>query len=82
MSKVEEMKEKGFKAYEGKDIRIFWNPKLCTHVAICWQNNLDVFNPDRRPWIDPNAAPAQEIADIIDLCPSGALQYEWKTGEE
>ena len=82
MSRLEEMKAQGFKAYEGQDIRVFWNPKLCTHVALCWQSNINVFNPGRRPWVDLSAAPAKEIAEIIDLCPSGALQYEWKAGEE
>ena len=77
MSKLEEMREKGYKAYDGKEIRIYWNPKLCVHVATCWQSNINVFDPDRRPWIDPNAAPGREIADIIDQCPSGALLYEW-----
>ena len=39
-----------------------------------------MFNPKRRPWIDLSQAPAEEIAAILDQCPSKALQYELKTG--
>ena len=35
-----------------------------------------MFNPQRRPWVDLSQAPATEIADIIDRCPSKALLYE------
>jgi hypothetical protein len=27
------------------------------------------------PWIDPDAAEVEEIADMINKCPSGALSY-------
>ena len=78
MSRQEELWNQGYKAYEGERIRVYWNPKKCTHATICWRRNLAVFDPKRRPWVDPNAAPAEEIAEIIDLCPSQALLYEWK----
>ena len=38
--------------------------------------NGKVFEVGRRPWVDLSQAPATEIADIIDRCPSKALQYE------
>ncbi len=76
MNRKDEMREKGYKAYEGREIRVYWNPNLCTHVATCWKSNLQVFDPKRRPWVDPNAAPGEEIAAIIDRCPSGALLYD------
>ncbi|MBQ6629400.1 MAG: (4Fe-4S)-binding protein [Methanobrevibacter sp.] len=31
-----------------------------------------------RPCVDLSEAPASEIAEIIDKCPSGALKYELK----
>ena len=76
MSKKEELESQGFKTYENEDIQVFWNPKLCQHVGACTRGNFDVFNPQRRPWVDLSQAPATEIADIIDRCPSKALQYE------
>ena len=76
MSKKEELEKQGFKTYENEDIQVFWNPKLCQHVGACVRGNFNVFNPQRRPWVDLSQAPATEIADIIDRCPSQALQYE------
>lgn len=76
MSKKEQLEDQGFKTYETEDIQVFWNPKLCQHVGECFRRNFSVFNPQRRPWVDLSQAPATEIADIIDRCPSKALQYE------
>ena len=78
MTKKEIMAEKGYKTYENDEIMVFWNPKLCVHVAECVKGNPDVFAPARRPWVDVNAAPAKEIAEIIDRCPAQALMYEFK----
>ena len=78
MSKKEELEKQGFKTYENEEIQVFWNPDLCQHVGKCAMGNIKVFAPTRRPWIDLSQAPAKEIAEIIDRCPSKALQYELK----
>ena len=78
MSKKEELEKRGYKTYENDDIRVFWNPEVCEHAAECVMGNINVFDPSRRPWIDLSKAPAKEIAEIIDRCPSKALQYELK----
>lgn len=39
-----------------------------------------VFDVDRRPWIQPDNAPADEVADVVHRCPSGALQYHRTDG--
>ena len=76
MTKKEEFEAQGYKTYENEDIQVFWKPRLCQHVGECARGNYNVFNPQRRPWIDVSQASAAEIADIIDRCPSKALQYE------
>lgn len=76
MTKKEELEAQGYKTYENEDIQVFWKPRLCQHAGACVLGNGKVFQVDRRPWIDLSQAPATEIADIIDLCPSKALQYE------
>lgn len=76
MSKKEELESRGYKTYEKEDIQVFWNPQLCQHVGECVRGNGKVFEVGRRPWVDLSQAPATEIADIIDRCPSKALQYE------
>ena len=76
MTKKEELETQGYKTYENEDIQVFWNPKLCQHAGKCVMGNGKVFEVGRRPWVDLSQAPAGEIANIIDRCPSKALQYE------
>ena len=76
MTKKEELEAQGYKTYESEDIQVFWKPRICQHAGECARSNFNVFNPQRRPLIDLSQAPATEIADIIDRCPSKALQYE------
>ena len=75
MSDRDELIEMGYKAYENDDIIVFWKPDLCEHAAECIRANGRVFDVSRRPWVDLSQAPATEIAEIIDRCPSGALKY-------
>jgi len=64
------------KRYEGDGITITWVAERCIHAAECVRGLPGVFDTDRRPWIDAGAASADEIATVIDRCPSGALGYE------
>ena len=77
MSK-EDLTKNGYKAYENEDIIVYWNPDLCQHATECVRGNSQVFNINKRPWVDLSVAPAEEISKIIDKCPSGALKYELK----
>ena len=40
----------------------------------------DVFDTTARPWIQPEGADAEVIAEIVRRCPTGALRYERKDG--
>lgn len=73
---AEELHEKKFRKYRGTEMDVYFNARLCTHAAACIRGNMQVFNPLQRPWINVDAASPEEIKDIIDRCPSGALQYE------
>lgn len=66
------------KTYETDDIIIYWRPEICQHAGECTRGLPEVFNVDRRPWVMPEKASAQEIAKVIDRCPSGALSYKLK----
>ena len=61
--------------YIGKDITIHDNRALCAHAGFCTDNLSAVWRMHQSPWIDPNAADATAIIDIIRKCPSGALSY-------
>ena len=78
MAKKKEMEQQGFKTYENDAICVFWKPSMCTHSGKCVMGNKAVFDPLHRPWVDLSQAPAEEIAAIIDQCPSKALQYKLK----
>ena len=60
------------KEYRTDDIIVHWESEICSHSAICLKKLPQVFNLDARPWINVNAASAEEIIRLIDLCPSGA----------
>jgi hypothetical protein len=36
----------------------------------------NAFDPQKKPWINVAGATPSEIIDVINRCPSGALQYE------
>lgn len=63
---------------ENEQIKVQFDPNICQHAAKCVKGLPEVFNPEKRPWIAVNEASAQQIAEVIDRCPSGALTYELK----
>lgn len=65
----------GRRAFEGAEITIYDVRRLCAHAAVCTDNLPRVFDVTRPRWIDPDAAPAGDIADVVGRCPSGALAY-------
>lgn len=71
----EELTEQGYKRYIGDKIDVYFKAQICQHSARCVRGNSNVFNLQRRPWIDANGADYQEIMRLVDNCPSGALQY-------
>jgi CDGSH-type Zn-finger protein/uncharacterized Fe-S cluster protein YjdI len=63
------------RTYAGKDIEISFDMSRCIHARNCFLKLPQVFDPARRPWVDPDAAPAEDIAAMIRTCPSGALTF-------
>ena len=61
--------------YAGNEIIITYDLKRCIHAKKCVEGSSAAFDPNRRPWIDPDAVPAAEMAAIIHRCPTGALHY-------
>jgi uncharacterized Fe-S cluster protein YjdI len=69
----------GAKRYEGADITVGYEARICLHQAECLRGLPAVFDAERRPWIDVDAAPAAAVADVVERCPSGALQYHMRS---
>jgi len=63
------------KVYRGRDVEVSFDLDLCIHVGECLRGHHGVFNLERRPWVLPDEADADTVAEIVELCPSGALQY-------
>jgi uncharacterized Fe-S cluster protein YjdI/CDGSH-type Zn-finger protein len=57
------------------DIEVSFDPNLCSHAANCLRGLPEVFNLQARPWIQPEHATAEQLAEVILRCPSGALTY-------
>lgn len=68
------------KTYTSKDIDVYFEPHKCIHKAACVNGLSKVFDTEKRPWIDPEQASAEEIAHVVEECPSGALTYLRKDG--
>jgi len=66
--------------YEGDAIAVTFDSNRCIHARECVEGLPAVFDVDRRPWIDADGAAADEIGDVIERCPTGALQYERRDG--
>jgi CDGSH-type Zn-finger protein/uncharacterized Fe-S cluster protein YjdI len=61
--------------YKGRDITVLFTVDRCIHVAECLKGAPKVFDAYQRPWVDPDAEPADKVAEIILRCPTGALHF-------
>ncbi|MEV1155088.1 (4Fe-4S)-binding protein [Micromonospora chokoriensis] len=68
------------KTYEGQKITVTFEARRCLHAAECVRGLPEVFDPGQRPWIRPDGAEAERLAEVVRRCPSGALQYELVDG--
>jgi CDGSH-type Zn-finger protein/uncharacterized Fe-S cluster protein YjdI len=68
------------KSYSNDEITIHYEVGRCIHAAECVSRLPAVFQPKMRPWILPDGGTAEAIAQTIEQCPTGALQYERHDG--
>ncbi|WP_328906395.1 (4Fe-4S)-binding protein [Streptomyces sp. NBC_00234] len=68
------------RSYDGEGITVSYDAHRCLHAAECVRGLPSVFEVGRKPWIVPGDASADEIAEVIHRCPSGALQYRRSDG--
>ncbi|MGI5839163.1 MAG: (4Fe-4S)-binding protein [bacterium] len=70
------------KEYGNHDIIVYWIPELCAHLRICTRLLPQVFDLNKRPWVNVNAAAPEEIISTIDKCPSGDSRYSLPEGSK
>lgn len=59
--------------YEGERADVMWNERLCIHVGECGRAQGDLFVGGRQPWCQPDLSSTDEVVEIIERCPTGAL---------
>jgi CDGSH-type Zn-finger protein len=61
-------------AYEGAEVTVHFNPRLCAHAAECGRIASHIFSDTQKPWIQPDNGALAEVEAVVTACPSGALQ--------
>ena len=64
--------------YENDEIKVIYDVKRCIHAKECVKGLSKVFDPNKRPWIQPGEASSEKIRATVERCPTGALHYEMK----
>lgn len=67
-------------AYEGEAVTVNYNPMLCSHAAECGRLANHVFNSSEKPWIQPDKGSLEDINEVVEACPSGALSLATSEG--
>ena len=61
--------------YNGETVTVHDNRGTCAHIGYCTDQLPEVFRGGAEPWIDPNGASGERIAEQTRRCPSGALSH-------
>lgn len=64
--------------YTKDGVTVLWKPKMCIHSGICVRGLKQVFDPQKKPWVNMEGADVNAIVEQIKKCPSGALSIEEK----
>lgn len=68
--------------YDGAEATVTYDAARCIHAAVCVRGLPAVFDPERRPWIAPDAAPAPDVLAVVAACPTGALHARLADGTD
>src|ERR687898_3530204 len=68
------------KAFRSERIVVSFDPERCIHARYCERGLPEVFDPSERPWVRPDQANPDRVAEVVMRCPTGALQFERRDG--
>jgi len=80
MVRQEREKRGPSREYANDEVTVYWDAQYCIHTAMCLNGLPGVFDPGRRPWIDTSQAGADDIAEVVMRCPTGALHFKRNDG--
>ncbi len=66
--------------FPGENADVHWDGRLCIHIGECGRAKNDLFVGGRKPWCKPDEVSADEAADVVSRCPTGALTLTRKDG--
>ena len=59
-----------------------FDSEVCEHSGNCVRGLPQVFDTERKPWIEPDGATADAVVAQVMRCPSGALRIEPQRTDE
>jgi len=69
--------------YRCPSVVVRFEGSRCIHSRNCVLGHPGVFRPNvSGPWIHPEAVSVDQVAHLVQMCPSGALSYERLDGVE
>jgi CDGSH-type Zn-finger protein/uncharacterized Fe-S cluster protein YjdI len=68
--------------FAGEQIDVTWVGDLCIHVGECGRAKGELFIGGRKPWCQPDVTSSEEVIDVVERCPTGALTYQRKDDGE
>jgi CDGSH-type Zn-finger protein/uncharacterized Fe-S cluster protein YjdI len=74
------MAEKKPVDYGGQRATVSWHGRLCIHIGECGRAKGDLFVGGRQPWCQPDLSSDDEVEEIVERCPTGALSAEFSDG--
>lgn len=75
-----ELSEKRIFRFDGEKMDVLWDSRLCIHVGECTRAPQELFVSGRKPWCEPDRGDVNNVAEVVQRCPTGALAYERKDG--
>ena len=68
------------KSYPAEGITVSFDPVRCIHAKECVRGLPEVFDIEKRPWIQPENSDPETVTEVVLRCPSGALRFEREDG--